>query len=230
MNKTVNSRHSQVELIERCLEHGILFQYGLVFDPTERRIADVHREIATICADPRVPLPNFIFLSIPVPGTPFFRECWKQGWILPHTKMRDLEGSTLSLQSLDGSHEVARFLATAKNLRGFRARALGHQARHLWRYRGSLSPAQSLVSTITMASILAPQFTSNPRTLLARRRPRTHISTTDRLDDVYVPRLPVAHAYLDHFTPTWITDAGGQLNPALAEDLLAQRERDRAAG
>jgi hopanoid C-2 methylase len=229
MNKTVNSRHSQVELIQRCLEHGILFQYGLVFDPTERRIADVHREIATICADARVPLPNFIFLSIPLPGTPFFRECWKQGLLLPHTKMRDLEGSTLSLRSLDASEDVARFLGSAKNLRGFRARALAHHARHLWQYRRSLSAAQGLVSSITAASILAPQFTSNPRTLLARRRPRTHISTTDRLDDVYIPRLPVAPEYRDHFTPTWITDAAGQLNPALAEDLLAQREPGRAA-
>jgi hypothetical protein len=230
MNKTVNSRHSQTALIERCLEHGILFQYGLVFDPTERRIADVQREIATICADARVPLPNFIFLSIPIPGTPFFRECWKQGLLLPHTKMRDLEGSTLCLRSLDASEDVARFLGSAKNLRGFRASALSHHARHLWRYRRSLSAAQALVSSITAASILAPQFTSNPRTLLARRRPRTHISTTDRLDDVYTPRLPVAPRYRDHFLPTWITDAAGQLNPALAEDLLAEREPGRAAG
>ena len=34
VNKTQNNRYPQVALIEKCLDAGILFQYGLVFDPT----------------------------------------------------------------------------------------------------------------------------------------------------------------------------------------------------
>jgi radical SAM superfamily enzyme YgiQ (UPF0313 family) len=229
VNKTQNSRFSQVDLIRKCLDAGILLQYGLVFDPTERTLAEMHRELAGICDNGELPAPNFIFMSIPFPATPFFHDRLARGLILPNTKVRDLEGSTLSLRPLDGTDEVARFIATAKNFRGYGPRHLRRQLRFLWRYRKSLSVPQALVSSIIFLSILAPAAVSNPRTLLARRRPRTHISTTDRLDDVYRPVRRVASAFEGWFRPTTITDDAGALNPALADDLLATRFASRTA-
>jgi hypothetical protein len=58
VNKNHNNRFSQLELISRCIEAGILFQYGIVFDPTERRIADLDRELRLICETPEIPPPS----------------------------------------------------------------------------------------------------------------------------------------------------------------------------
>jgi hypothetical protein len=229
VNKVQNTRHAQVDLIRKCLDAGILFQYGLVFDPTERTLAEIHRELAFICANPELPAPNFVFMAVPFPGTPFFHDRLARGLILPDTKVRDLEGSTLTLRPLDGVHDVAHFIATAKNLRGYAVRHLRRQARFLWRYRRSLAAAQALVSTVIAMSILAPSTVSNPAAVFVRRRPRTHVSTTDRLDPVYTPRQRVGAAFEAYFRPTAITDAAGGLNPALADDLLATRYARRTA-
>ena len=148
VNKPQNNRYAQVDLIRKCLDGGILFQYGLVFDPTERTLAEMHRELALICDNPEIPAPNFIFMAVPFPATPFFHDRLARGLILPDTKVRDLEGSTLTLRPLDPIEDVARFIATAKNLRGYAARHLRRHARFLWRYRRSLSAAQAAVSTV----------------------------------------------------------------------------------
>jgi radical SAM superfamily enzyme YgiQ (UPF0313 family) len=223
MNKAQNVHRSQVELIQKCLEAGILFQYGLVFDPTERTLAEMHRELTLICDDGRLPAPNFIFMAVPFPGTPFFRERLARGLVLPRTRVRDLEGSTLSLRPLDSIEEVADFVARAKHLHGYVWRHLWRQARFLWRYRKSLGAAQALVSSVIAASIVAPAAVSNPPLLFRRRRRRTHISTTDRLDPVYHPIRRVAAGYAEHFRPTLVTDTAGRLNEQLAADLVGPR-------
>jgi len=220
MNKAQNSRYPQVEMIRRCMEAGILFQYGLVFDPAERQLSDMHRELQYICDTPEVPPPNFIFSAIPFPGTPFFRERSRAGLLLPNLKARDLEGSTLSMQPIDAPERVAHFLRTGKNLKGYRRQAIRHHAQFLRRYRHALMPEQVLASAISLASILSPTTVSNPRLALRRKQPRTHVCTTDRLDCVYQPRLRVDPAHAHYFQPTMITDAAGRLNEALMDDLL----------
>jgi radical SAM superfamily enzyme YgiQ (UPF0313 family) len=221
VNKAQNNRYPQVEMIRRCLEAGILFQYGLVFDPTERHLAEMHRELQFICNTPDVPPPNFIFNAIPFPGTPFFRERSAAGLLLPNLKVRDLEGSTLSMQPIDDKEEVAHFLRTAKNLKGYRRKAVRHHAQFLRRYRHSLKPEQVLASTISLGTILWPTTLSSPLSIVKHKAWRTHVCTTDRLDCVYKPRLPVDSTFSHYFQPTTITDAGGRLNEALVDDLLA---------
>lgn len=230
VNKAQNIRVPQARLIENCLDAGILFQYGLVFDPTERRVADMRREIEHILDTPALPLPNFIFNAIPFPATPFFHDRCAKQLLLPNVKVRDLEGSTLTMQPLDSIDRVAEFLKTSKNLAGYRQRAVTHQTRFLWRYRKSLIPEQTLASTVAVASILSPSTTSNPANAFVRRMPRTHVCTTERLDCVYQPQLRVAAKFANHFTPTTITDAGGALNPLLADDLTDQRYQPALAG
>ena len=221
VNKAQNNRYPQAEMIRRCLDAGILFQYGLVFDPTEQRLADMHRELQVICDTPEMPAPNFIFNAIPFPATPFFRDRSGAGLLLPNLKVRDLEGSTLSMQSIDAKEDVAHFLRTAKNLKGYRRQAIRHQGQFLRRYRHSLGREQALASTISLGSILWPTTVSNPMSIVRRKLQRTHVCTTDRLDCVYKPRLSVDSAFSHYFQPTMITDAGGRLNEALVDDLLA---------
>lgn len=228
VNKTQNSRFDRVTLIRKCLDAGILFQYGLVFDPTERTLAEMHRELAFIC-DTDIPAPNFIFMAVPFPGTPFLRDRYARGLLLPGTRVRDLEGSTVSMQPLDGLPDVARFLATAKNLHGYRRRHLRRQARFLWRYRRALSAEQFLISNAIFLSIMAVGALWSPSTILRRSNGRTHVSTTDRLDPIYTPVMRVDSRFTAHFTPTAVTDTAGELNPAIADDLLATRYQRAAA-
>jgi len=223
VNKTQNNRYSQVELISRCIKAGILFQYGIVFDPTERRISDLERELRLICDSPEIPPPNFIFLSIPFPGTPFFHDRLERGLILPGTKARDLEGSTLSVQPLDSVEEIGDFIRRIKYFHGFRKAIAQHQARFLWHYRRDLSPLQGLLSSSCLLSLFSPSTVSNPRNLLVPKRPRTHVSSTDRLDDVYRPLRPVARDYEGYFEPTVITTLSGELNEELIDDVMDVR-------
>jgi hopanoid C-2 methylase len=230
VNKAQNNRYPQVALIEKCLDAGILFQYGLVFDPSERRIADMHRDLSFVLDTPEVPLPNFIFGAIPFPGTPFFRDRHAKGLLLPGLKVRDLEGSTLSMKPIDGIDEAAHFLKTAKNFVGYRRRAVRHQARFLWRYRKSLVWEQALTSTLSVGSALTPNVVASPQSAFVRRQPRTHVATTDRVDCVYIPRARVDAAFERYFAPTMITDGHGELNPLLVDDLMGVRATALAAG
>jgi len=223
VNKLQNIRYNRLSLIRKCMDAGILFNYGLVFDPTERSLAQMHGELASICDNPGIPAPNFIFGAVPFPGTPFFRDRYQRGLLLPGTRVRDLEGSTLAMRPLDPVEDVASFLATAKYLRGYRRRHLQRQLRFIWGHRRALSLEQLFISSVAFLSILTPGPVWQPAGILRPRRPRTHVSTTDRLDPVYTPTMRVGSAFAGHFRPTMVTDAMGDLNPALAEDLLAVR-------
>ena len=223
VNKQQNSRMNQVELIRRCVEGGIVFQYGLVYDPTIQSVESMHHQLELICDHPEIPAPNFIFMAIPFPGTPFFQDRLEKGLILPNTKMRDLEGSTLSLEPIDPVDDVVHFIRNGRNFRGYRKRFLKHQLKFLWHYRHSLGRDQILLSSLTAAAILAPGSFSSPGAVFVRKGPRTHVSTTERLDAVYSPRLPVDARFESWFEPTRITEANGELNPLIEKDALATR-------
>lgn len=223
VNKSQNARESQVELIRRSLDGGVLFQYGLVFDPTKRTVEEMSRELDVICDTPEIPLPLFIFTSIPFPGTPLLHELVREGRILPGTRIRDLESSTLSVLPLDGIDEVVGFIRRGKNFRGYRKRVFAHQRAFLDRYRHSLSKDQRFVSNLGVGAILFPGNFSSPKSLLVRKPERTHVSTTEGLDGVYTPRRPVERRYRSYFEPTALVDAHGELNAKLADDALDVR-------
>ena len=223
VNKKQNSRNSQVDLIRRCMDGGVMFLYGLVFDPTEQTVAQMQREIEIICDNPEIPPPSFIFMAIPFPGTPFFHDRLSRGQILPGTRMRDLEASTLTVKTIDPVEDVIHFIRNGRNFRGYRWRFIKHHVRHLWRYRKSLNGTQFLLSVLGAAAILAPGKFSSPGAIFVKKRKRTNLSTTEHLDPVYTPSLPVAEQYRHYFEPTVILDMKGEINPLLSEDLLATR-------
>ena len=80
-----------------------------------------------------------------------------------------------------------------------------------------------LLSSLTAAAILAPGSFSSPGAMFIHKGPRTNVSTTERLDAVYRPGLPVDARYESWFQPTRITLANGELNPLLEDDALATR-------
>lgn len=227
VNKSQNARRDQVELIRRCLDGGVLFQYGLVFDPAERTVAQMYEEMDIICDTPEIPLPLFMFTAIPFPGTPMFHKRFENRQILPNTKMRDLESSTLCLQTIDPQNAVVDFIRTGKNFRNYRRRALAHQVDFLRRYRHTLSFAQKVVSNLSVAAILFPGKFSSPGAAFVKKRPRSHVSTTDRLDCVYRPKRHVDERWRGYFEPTVVVDHGGELNPLVADDALGTRFQKR---
>ncbi|MEP1472303.1 MAG: radical SAM protein [Halieaceae bacterium] len=224
-NKKQNSKYNQAELLRRAIDGGVLVQYGLVYDPTQHSLEQMHKELNIICDNPEIPAPNFIFTAIPFPGTPFFRQCIDQDLILPNTDVRDLEGSTLSLRGMDPLEDTLDFIKRGRRFAGYRKRFLVHQAKFLKRYSKSLNRDQKLLSSIAAAAIMAPTAVLGPGAIFRKKIERTHLSTTDVLDDIYKPCRPVADKYRHYFQPTNLVNAHGELNEDIAEDAMATRHR-----
>ena len=226
VNKLQNITLPQVELIRRCLSAGIVFLYGLIMDVTSRRLTDLRRELDFITGTPEITLPSFLTLPIPILGTPYFRKCLSEEAFLPETKLRDMDGTTLVLRPLDPMGEVVDFLRDMASLRGYRTRILQHCLRFARRYRTKLSGLQMIAALTNAGLLCANNLTTAPGSWLGvhkRDRQRTHISTSEPLDDVYRPAFPVASSYEKYFKPTMITDKNGYLVEDLADDLTYAR-------
>lgn len=226
-NKPQNGLRPQVEVIRECLEAGVVFLYGLVLDLTSRSIAEIRRELDFIVSCPEITLPAYVSIPIPIPGTPFFFDCLDRGLILPGTRFRDLDATTISLRPLDPLPEAAAFVRGLQSMHGYRSRVLAHGLRFAWRYRRHLSRDQMIVALANAALISAPLLATVPRDLLVARRRRTHVSSTEPLDACYSPAFPVDRRYQSAFQPVVLTDAGGELAREVADDLLAARPAER---
>jgi hypothetical protein len=230
-NKTQNIVVPQVDLIRRCLEAGIVFSYGWIADVSSRSLVDLRRELEFITDTPDITLPAFATLAIPLLGTPFFRDCVARKLFLPKTKLRDVDGTTLVLKPLDPLEDAVGFVRDLQSLRGYRWRMLRHSAGFLRRYARHLSPLQMQVALANAALLATPALATaslGGRRLAARRPPRTHVTTTEPLDDVYVPACRVDFRYRLYFQPTMITDAAGELTPAVVDSgALDSTGRDR---
>jgi hypothetical protein len=222
LHKPQNLRHPQVDLIRKCLESGITFSYGLILDVTKRRLTDMQREIDYVLDTPEIPLPNYITLAIPLLGTPYFHDCVSQGLLLPRTRLRDLDTLTVALKPLDPLDEVAAFVRRLPGLQGRRTRALRHSIAFYRRYRNRLSAPQMQIALAGAFMLLAPYVRTRERFAAKRRTAaRTFISTTETLDRLYTPALPVSDRFASYFEPTFVTDSEGRLSEQLANDLSA---------
>ena len=222
MNKVQNTRLPQVELIRKCLNAGIVFFYGLMLDVATRPLAALRQELEFITGTPDITLPGYISVPIPLPGTPFFYDHLAKGRILPQTKVRDLDSTTLSLEPLDSMDEVREFLRDIQSLRGYWHRVLRHALGFVRKYRRVLTKRQLTAAVANAALLCAYQLTTSHSwgaRLHRHTRPRTHVSTTESLDPVYQPAFRVASCYEKYFKPTMLTDEFGVLTDELAEDL-----------
>ena len=220
-NKRHNTIVPQVEMVRRCLDAGVVFAYGIMLDPTTRRLDDLRGEIEFVVETPEITLPAYFTLAIPLIGTPYFRECLEDGRFFPNTRLRNLDGVTLTMHPRDPLGEVLAFLEDLPSLRGYRKDALRHAARFAKRYRGALDPLQ-LVAALLPTALICTEFAASSPTRLQLGRPRqTYYGPTEALDPFYTPRFRVEARFRDHFRPTMITDAEGAPHPDIAADVAA---------
>lgn len=218
-NKKHNTLVPQVEMIRGCLEAGIVFAYGIMLDPSTRPLAELRREIEFILGTPEITLPAYFTLAIPIPGTPYFKDCVDNGLILPNIRLRHLDGVTLVMRPTDPMDEALAFVRDLPGLRGYRGRALRHTGKFLRRYRGAMSPIQLFAAAMSGMLICTTSAASSPLQNPFRRTGQTYFGPTESLDPQYTPAIRVAACYEENFRPTMVTDGAGGLSEDLAGDL-----------
>lgn len=212
--KRQNVASDQVALIKKCLNAGILFLYGLMFDPTRRSLSSLSAEFEFILSHDEISLPSYVTLPIPLLGTPLFFDYLEAGTILPDTRIRDLDGSTLSLQPLEGLKAFTDWWPKLMRFSGQRRLMARHTRKFLQRYKRSLGLAGTFLAVGNAATLCLPKY---------RNRARTFVSTTELLDPQYKPAFHVASRFERYFRPVQLTDSNGELNPELEEVMKFRR-------
>lgn len=218
-NKLQNTRAPQVEMISKSLNAGVVFFYGLMLDANTRSVADLRRELTFITGTPEITVPAFVTLSIPLLGTPYFYECLKNRTILPSTKLRDMDGTTILQKPVDPMEEVVKFVDDLQSMKGFQGRLLKHAARFARIYHSKLTKTQMMLAVGSGLLVCAQPLTTSLTSFgwaRKRPRPRTYVSTTEPLDHVYTPAFRVDSRFESYFKPTMVTDQEGELH----EDIL----------
>ena len=226
LNKHQNNCMPQAEMIQKCLLANIPFHYGVVFDFSKRSITDLTAELDFIVNTPEIPLPSFITLAIPLLKTPMFHDCVAANLFLPNLRLRDLDGSTLCLKTIDPLPAAVKFLLKIKSLSGYRKRILKHIFDFYGIYRKVMAIENIAMSQYGALLLSAPQlFTleSDLSKVLFNHRHnghRTHVGATECLDPVYQPAFRIDSRFRHFFEPTRLTDANGDICEALQPDLL----------
>lgn len=222
--KHQNTCLPQVEMIRHCLQAGIAFHYGLVFDLTSRTIEDIKAEIEFIVSNPDISLPAFVTNAIPMLGSPFFHECLERELFFPNIKLRDLDGATLYLKTLDPLPAAVKFVRESQCLEGYKLRVMRHTAKFYRQYRKLLLGMNMTSNLFNSLMLCIPTLSTlgGSGTLLKHHRKdtaRTFIGSTEPLDLVYRPAFTIDSRYRHHFTPTMLTDSKGRLVEKLHPDL-----------
>lgn len=225
VDKRQNLGHSPVEMIRGVLEAGMIFEYGVILDINERPIADIRRELEFMLERDDITLPAFLSLPIPFPGTPYFYNLLDRGALLPSTKVRDLDSTTICARPHDDLEEAARFVRDLQTMAGYRWKVARHAARFVRRWRRTLNRDQLIMGLANNLLMVAPLAGTLPRSVGARRAPRTYVSTTEPLDVWYTPSMPVDARWAGLFKPVMLTDAAGELSAALGPDVERARPR-----
>lgn len=224
-HKLQNTKAPQVEMIQKSLNAGVVFAYGLMLDVSSRSVSDLRRELQFITGTPEITLPSFITLSIPLLGTPYFFDCVQHRTILPNTKLRDMDGTTVLQTPMDSMNEVVEFVRDIQNLRGFRARIIKHAVGFSALYGSKLVPMQMAFALRAGLMICAQSLTqsfSSLGWLKKRPKPRTFISSTEPLDHMYTPFFRVDSRFESYFKPTMVTDECGELHEDMIRSGLLQ--------
>ena len=219
-NKLQNTKAPQVEMISKSLDAGVVFSYGLMLDVTTRSVSDLRRELHFITGTPEITIPSFATLSIPLLGTPYFYECVRSGTMLPDTKLRDMDGTTIMQRPVDDMNEVVKFVEDLQSLRGFQKRVLKHSIDFTRIYGSKLTKMQLIFATGAGLLVCAQRLATSLTGLgwaQRKRRPRTFISSTEPLDHMYTPAFRVDSRFESYFRPTMVTDERGELH----QDMLS---------
>lgn len=226
-NKHQNTKLPQVELISRCLNHGIAFWYGLFMDVYNRSISEIHKEMDFIFENSEISLPGFLTIPIPLPGTPYFFECLEKKAFFPRTSLRHLDGVTLSMDPLSPLEEAVSFIRDAQQLKNQRTKILHHALLFYRRYRKVLSPEKMFYALASNAILLMGNKPPRPFLLANNTSTLTHVSSTEPFDRTYSPAFRVDSRYAHYFKPTMLTDNEGNITEALAPDIYTHMNRNQ---
>ncbi len=226
-NKHQNGLRPPAEIIRECLDSGIVFLYGLMLDFTSRPVSELRAEVNFILDHSELTMPGYMSVPIPIPRTPFFYNCLDRGMILPGTRVRDLDSTTISLRPLGSMAEACAFVRDLQTLRGQRAKVLRHSAGFVRRYAGKLTPWQMAIALTNAALMVAPLLASLPRRFSRGAGPRTHVSGSERLDPFYQPKLRIDRRYESYFEPTQLIAADGSVADLVAADVEAARPKPK---
>jgi hypothetical protein len=224
-NKRHNTLLPQVQQIRDCLESGIVFTYGIMLDPSSRRLDDLRQEIDFILSTPEITLPAYFTFAIPLLGTPYFRDCAAKRLILPSVRLHDMDGLTIVMRPLDPIDEVVAFARDVPNLRGYRLKAIRHTARFLRRHRNLLSPMQLMAASVSAALICTQSAASSPLRPRVSRPRRTFHGPTEVLDPLYKPVIRLSTQYRRYFDPTMVTGPDGDLSEDIADDMRSENRQ-----
>ncbi len=225
LSKRQNTVLPQFDVMYRCLDAGIMFHYGLVYDLSTRLLSEVRGELDILFSNTSITLPSFLSLAIPLVGTPLFSEKVQENAILPKAKLRDFDGFTLTLKPRDPLEDVVPFVRDLPTLKGYRRRIAAKSARLLARYYRTMTPFQLMLTASNAFLLSAPNFVNAPLRTQKKRPRRTYITTTEHVDPLYTPLFRLDERYRSHFEPTYVTDASGALSEALRQDYAADGQR-----
>jgi len=196
-----------------------MFHYGIMLDPSTRPVEELEAEMDFILDHSEIPLPAFFTFSIPLLGTPYFRECLERGKLLPNLRLRDLNGVTITQRSVDPAERAVGFARDLVALRGRRGKVATHSAGFLRRYARRLSPLQLTTAVGSAALTCLASAASSPLSSRLRSPPQTYYAPTEYLEDFYRPAMPVRADLERYFRPTMITDSDGRIAEDVAADL-----------
>jgi hypothetical protein len=131
MNKKHNVIDKVREVIDHCVENGILVDTGLLLNPATDT-PDYIRRIPELLEKSGVYVPTFVAFESPIPGTPLFRRmaAEKETPFLPNALLRDFTGYTLVTRTerstIDEFIDAYRWLCSEVGSRGARMRKLAH--------------------------------------------------------------------------------------------------------
>ena len=171
-------------------------------------------------------MPAYVTLAIPLLKTPYFYECLEQERFLPNVKLRDLDGTTITLKPLDAMPEAAQFVQDFQTLRGYKRRIMRHMMSFYKKYHKVLSWERMGFAQYCAFHLCTPKL-ATLGTDVGRifgngygRHARTYIGSTEPLDSVYQPAFRIQSKFEAYFKPTMLTNQHGHLNEALQPDLL----------
>jgi hypothetical protein len=232
-NKKQNLLGSPEETIRSCLEAGLIFHYGLIFDLAEQRIDEVLAETELIVANPRITLPSFLSFAIPMLGTPLFDSRLRAGLLLPNLRLRDMDGRSLVAHTVDPIEQAVAFAARMDRGLISRRQLAAHAWQFFRRYRATLSRWGLLSGLGNAWAMSYPRCGSNGRDGIrpGREGGRSYLAGSEPLGSLYRPRIPIPERYRRHFEPLCVTDPDGELHDDLIGDAasLLQPTKGEAA-
>lgn len=225
-NKKQNLCSSQEILITSCLNAGMVFNYGIVYDPSERTIKELEDELNYIVSNKRITLPSFISIAIPIIGTPLFFQRLAENKLLPNMKLIDMDGRALCTKPIEDEQQVVEFIRKLDKNPLPKLKLITHAIGFYLKYRKVMSRWAMLSSLMNTISMGMPTIGTNNREKKLKKwqKGRVYHASYAPVGTLYTPEITIDDKYNDYFKPLYITDENGGLSDDLKEDFQKTSE------